>query len=308
MNTSQSENNTQAEELRRLKAHQQHKEKAYLVELRKKEKDMAKLKDQIYIMLKGTYKQSGLAFVSINPAPKHDFRVTANGFVASSAPSNSIVTSSSNADSSLRNTPMNGSLPSAESVVLWQEMCSRMEERNLKNQIAFEKLKKLLAKVYFSLCTLANDSSGSNDILSPIQLNSFGDSQLEIISEEFIKIFNALKTKLTTPSQFAAPSESYSSLKSTEMHLQDSAIQNLLNEKNAIIDTHKKLLQMSITNESAALEKERNELIALKMALEERQKKLDIDRKSFTDATIKFAQEKQAFFKEKAPIDMQLLP
>lgn len=143
------------------------KEKACSVELRKRQKQIDRQSEQISVFLSKEYKTNGLQPPLIIPFPK-------------CAPSDQI-----QPDNSL----------------MWQEMCSRLEEGNLKMQRSFESARSLLHFIYTHLSQDTSSEGGTANLLSRISLNSYDDQQQQLMTEMFFQLLqkaslNSQNTKL----------------------------------------------------------------------------------------------------------------
>ena len=155
------------QELARFRSQAANKEKTIMVDLRKKERESEKLKEQISSLLKNGYKQFGSTPFTVSPQPKSQaYTEKPNGKEAS----------------------------------IWKEMHEKLEERSNSNLHAFENLKNILGNTYFALCDVC--SQQPIDLLSSVQLNAFDDAQSKVIVDSIAKLFEALsmqKLELASP-------------------------------------------------------------------------------------------------------------
>lgn len=265
-----SEFNSLTNVFNKTKNQAQNKEKLFLVELRKKEKEIGKIKGHLNLQLKGAYKQFDV-----------------NSFFMDPSVTNFTISSSS-------------TLGNNE---LWREMVQRMEEKLQNNQISFSNLKGVLNNVYYSLGALAGINQ--EELLQPVELNSFNKSQCEVILISFQSIIEKIKSILFANASLSPQKDIQQEMKIMQLERQNVELQNSLRDVECQLENNKKLLQMSLTNETCTLDQERSELNGIRNELNIRSKRLEEDRKKLAELTIKFAQEKQLFLKEKFAFEQQ---
>lgn len=143
------------QELARFRSQAAAKEKTIMVDLRKKEREMERLKNQMSTLLKNGYKQFGASPFLVSPSPKAQIHLEKNS--------------------------------TKEQVAIWKDINAKLEERNLANGQAFENLKIILTNVYFALCEIC--SQQPIDLLSCVQLNAFDEKQTKMIVDSIARLF-----------------------------------------------------------------------------------------------------------------------
>ena len=255
-----SEFNSLTTDFNKTKNQAQNKEKLFLVELRKKEKEIGKIKSHLNLQLKGAYKQFDVNSFFMDPS----------------------VTNFTNSTG-----------PALGNNELWREMVQRMEEKLQNNQISFSNLKGVLNNVYYSLGALAGINQ--EELLQPV----------EVILISFQSIIEKIKTILFANASLSPQKDIQQEMKIMQLERHNVELQNSLREVECQLENNKKLLQMSLTNETCTLDQERSEMNGIRNELDIRSKRLEEDRKKLAELTIKFAQEKQLFLKEKFAFEQQ---
>jgi hypothetical protein len=231
-------NSTQ--ELARFRSQTANKEKTLTVDLRKKERELEKLKEQITAMLKNGFKHLGVAPFAVSPAPKPQSYTEK---------------------------------PNGKEVNIWKEMHEKLEERSNSNIHAFENLKGILGNTYFALCDTC--SQQPIDLLSSVQLNSFDDAQSKVIVDSIAKLFEVWalqKNELTSPAvsqQLAAEQSKFHALlteKDTEIETHKRLLRLAMTNESINLQTERREIQMQkaeIEERAARLEEDRKKLVEM---------------------------------------------
>ena len=266
----QSECSAVSTALVRLKAQNANKEKLFLVDFRKKELEIDRMKEQLTSLLKGNYKQIDAnaffiepSITNFEPQPK----------------------STSNSDQALQ-----------------QDLLKRMEEMYQVNQNSFVNLKNILSSVYFSLATLVGIQT--EELLHPVELNSFDEPHAQKILDSFGGLLGEVKRGLRNGGSLISSEGTLEGKRIMQLEQEKVELEESLREKEAALDRNSAILQLSLKNETCKLEQERNELALLKEELDTRTKKLEEDRKRLMEMMVKYYQERQVFLEEKKAFEI----
>ena len=229
-------NSTQ--ELARFRTQVANKEKTIMVDLRKKERELEKLKEQISSLLKNGYKQLGNAPFMVSPPPKSQaYTEKTNG----------------------------------KEVSVWKEMHEKLEERSNSNLHAFENLKSILGNTYFALCDVC--SQQPIDLLSSVQLNAFDDAQSKVIVDSIANLFEVWslqRNQLASPAisqQLATEHSKFQALlaeKDNEIETHKRLLRLAMTNESINLQTERREILMQKTDieeRAARLEEDRKKLV-----------------------------------------------